>query len=202
MSTVFQDIETIKSFPPYKILALFGKSGAGKDTVQKWLVSNFSNMKGIVSCTTRPKREHEHDGIDYHFIDNIEFTKKVLDGTMLEATSFRDWFYGTPFDELDYNLINVGVFNIHGIECLLEDSRLSVLPVMIDAPDKTRLKRNLSREKNPDCEEICRRFLADEKDFSDIPFDYEIFMNYDEQRGFFNVQNIPKVAEFIKDDIH
>ena len=59
----------------YKVLALFGKSGAGKDTIQKWLTTNY-NMNGIISCTTRPKRDYEKDGVDYHFLSNEEFAQK------------------------------------------------------------------------------------------------------------------------------
>ena len=98
----------------YKLIALFGESGAGKDTIQKWMVSKLEGTKGIVSYTTRPKRDYEVEGKDYHFLTNEEFAIKVLDGTMLEATSFNDWFYGTSIDELDKDKINIGVFNIHG----------------------------------------------------------------------------------------
>ena len=161
-----------------KVIALFGKSASGKDTLQKMLVKNYPNTKGIVSCTTRPPREGEKDGVDYNFLSVEEFTKKVLDGTMLEATSFRDWFYGTPLESLDPSVINVGVFNIAGLEAILEDTRLDVYPVYVWADGKTRLLRSLWRESRPNCEEICRRYLADEKDFSELDEDFEYaFLN-------------------------
>jgi guanylate kinase len=97
---------------------------------------------------------------------------------MLEATSFREWFYGTALDQLDKDKINIGVFNITGVECILDDPRLDVVPVWIHASDKTRLRRSLNREDNPDCKEICRRFLADEKDFDEMDdFDYFGWIN-------------------------
>lgn len=161
----------------YKIVALFGESGAGKDTIQKWIVSNVPRTKGIVSCTTRPKRDYEVEGVDYHFLSSAEFAERILDGTMLEATSFNDWFYGTPLEALKPDVINIGVFNIAGIECLLEDSRLEVYPIWIWASDKTRLQRALNREKDPDYSEICRRFLADQKDFANIDFNHYVFIN-------------------------
>ena len=183
----------------YKILALFGKSGAGKDTIQKWLV-NTQNVNGIISCTTRSKRDNEIDGIDYQFVSTEDFAKKVLDGSMLEATDFNGWFYGTPLSALQEDKINVGVFNIHGIECLLQDSRLDIIPVYIQCFDKVRLLRCLQREKNVDCYEICRRFLADEKDFEDIEFEYITYDNsYDTLTGFFGILNLPEVNNFIKD---
>lgn len=162
-----------------KILALFGKSASGKDTIQKWITANFPNLTNkIISCTTRPPRSGEQDGVDYFFLSDEEFAKKVLDGSMLEATSFREWFYGTALDQLDPDKINIGVFNITGVECILNDSRLDVVPVWIHASDRTRLRRSLDREDNPDCKEICRRFLADEKDFDEMDdFDYFGWIN-------------------------
>jgi guanylate kinase len=162
-----------------KILALFGKSASGKDSIQKWIVSNYPQLTNkIVSCTTRPPRSGEQNGVDYFFLSDEEFAKKVLDGSMLEATSFREWFYGTALDQLDPDKINIGVFNITGVECILDDPRLEVVPVWIHASDKTRLRRSLDREDNPDCKEICRRFLADEKDFDEMDdFDYFGWIN-------------------------
>ena len=162
-----------------KILALFGKSASGKDSIQKWITTNYPQLTNkIVSCTTRPPRSGEQDGVDYFFLSDEEFAKKVLDGSMLEATSFREWFYGTALDQLNPDKINVGVFNITGVECILDDPRLDVVPVWIHASDRTRLRRSLDREDNPDCKEICRRFLADEKDFDEMDdFDYFGWIN-------------------------
>ena len=76
-----------------KVVALFGKSGAGKDTVQRYLIDAYPNdAKGIVSCTTRPKRDYEQHGVDYHYLTTEKFAEKVLNGEMLEATEFNDWF--------------------------------------------------------------------------------------------------------------
>ena len=164
-----------------KILALFGKSASGKDTIQKWITTSFPNLTNkIVSCTTRPPRSGEQHGVDYFFLSDEEFAKKVLDGSMLEATSFREWFYGTALDQLDSDKINIGVFNLTGVECILDDPRLDVVPVWVHASDKARLRRSLDREDNPDCKEICRRFLADEKDFDEMDdFDYFGWINED-----------------------
>ena len=159
-----------------KILALFGKSASGKDTLQKWIVNNVANTQKIVSYTTRPPREGEQDGIDYHYISQPEFCSKVLSGEMLEATSFRNWFYGTSIEALDKTKVNVGVFNPAGIRTLLDNTDLWVIPVYINATDKTRLLRSLNREEDPDCHEICRRFLADEEAFEDLGFNY--YMTY------------------------
>lgn len=161
----------------FKIIALFGKSASGKDTIQKYLVSNLINTNEIVSYTTRPKRDYEIEGVDYHFITEEKFKNLVQNNKMLEHTEFREWYYGTCIDTLKKDKINIGVFNLDGIHKLLEDERLMVIPIHIWAPDKIRLQRSLNREENPDCAEICRRFLADEKDFNEkmnfVALEYE-----------------------------
>ena len=180
----------------YNILALFGESGVGKDTIQKWIVSTHPEINGIVSCTTRPPRDYEEHGKDYWFLSVEDFAQKVVDGSMLEATSFNDWFYGTAIESLDINKINVGVFNIQGIECLLDDkSRLNVIPVRVITRGKERLIRALTREENPDCYEICRRYLSDIKDFNDVEFEYEFFYNEGELDIF---QSEEKQLEVVK----
>lgn len=164
----------------YQVVALIGKAGAGKDSIQKATCELHPLMfHPIVSCTTRPAREGEIDGVDYHYITLNEFTRKVLNGDMLEATEFRDWFYGTTLDSLSKDKINIGVFNPAGVEALLEDPRLDVIIFEVVAPDKQRLMRYLNREETPDCAEMCRRYFTDEKDFSALDFDRYRIDNWD-----------------------
>lgn len=164
----------------YQVVALIGKAGAGKDSIQKATCELHPLMfHSIVSCTTRPAREGEIEGVNYHFISLNDFTRKVLNGDMLEATEFRDWFYGTTLDSLSKDKINIGVFNPAGIEALLQDSRLDVIVFEVNAPDKQRLMRYLNREELPDCAEMCRRYFTDEKDFSDLDFDRYQIDNWD-----------------------
>lgn len=160
-----------------KIIALFGESGSGKDTIQKYVTKHMVYTQNIISYTTRPKREYEKDGVDYHFIDDNQFKDNILQKKMLEYTEFRNWYYGTGIDSLCPTKINIGVFNIDGLKTLLKDTRLQVAPIYIYTPDKIRLERSLNREDNPDCTEICRRFLADKKDFEKFDFPYLTYEN-------------------------
>lgn len=91
---------------------------------------------------------------------------------MLEATEFNNWFYGTPIEALNEEKVNIGVFNPAGIDALLSDPRIEVIPLYVIAPDKIRLLRSLNREENPDCAEICRRYFTDAKDFANIDWEY------------------------------
>ena len=126
----------------------------------------------IVSCTTRAPRDYEQPGVDYHYLTLEEFTMKVLNGDMLEAVEFNGWFYGTSIDALCADKINIGVFNPAGVEAIIQDARLDVEVVRVICDDKTRLIRALEREETPNCAEICRRFIADKRDFAALDFNY------------------------------
>lgn len=177
-----------------KIIALFGKSGAGKDTIKKELLNVLDNSTGIINNTTRPKREYEIDGVDYNFISVKEFTKKILNNEMVEAACFNNWFYGTSIESLSKEKINIGVFSPQGINCLWSDSRLQILPIYIDVSDKTRLLRQLNREENPNCTEICRRFSTDEKDFQDDKYDFD-YCSFNNENNNINLENILHIIE-------
>lgn len=152
-----------------KIFAIMGKAGSGKDTILRKVMDGYSNkFHEIVSCTTRPPREGEQHGVNYYFLSIEEFTEKVLNGDMLEATLFNDWHYGTMRTGLSRDKINIGVFNPDGVRALLENDEIDVTVFYVRAGAKQRLLRQLNREENPDVQEIIRRFSADEEDFGDL----------------------------------
>lgn len=157
-----------------KVIALMGKAGSGKDTILTALTHRYSNeYNEIVSCTTRPPREREIDGVNYHFLTLDEFHRKEMDGDMLETTEFNNWYYGTALSSLLMDKVNIGVFNPAGVRSLLKNKTIDLTVYYIWASDKERLIRQLSREQEPDVHEIMRRFTADENDFSnlnDIPY--------------------------------
>lgn len=164
----------------YKIVALFGPAGSGKDYIQKKIMNTHwgkNNLHEIISYTTRPPRENEVDGVHYYFITNEHFMEKTTNKKMLGYKSFRGWYYGTSLDNLDINKINIGVFNKNEIEAILKREDCEILPIFIYTYDKLRLMRQLVREINPDCYEICRRFQTDREDFLDLPFTYTIIEN-------------------------
>jgi guanylate kinase len=154
----------------YNLVAIYGKSGAGKDTLLKRLC-RYRKYNKVISYTTRPQREGEVAELDYHFIDNFTFLGKVAQNKMLEYVEFKDgWFYGTCIDDLRTSKINIGVYDPHRLMSLIElakkePDKYNILFCFLDASDKTLLSRSLNREEYPDCQEICRRFLADKEDF-------------------------------------
>ena len=111
----------------YKIIALCGKSGAGKDSLMMAIFSHLEKyLNPIISHTTRPKREKEIADKSYHFVSEDEFLTLIDENKMLETTSFNNWYYGTSIDSLSNDKINIGVFNPDGIMSLLEDNRIEL----------------------------------------------------------------------------
>ena len=126
----------------YKIIALIGEAGCGKDTIMKQVLAAAPDrFNEIISCTTRPPREGETDGVNYHFLTQDEFIIDVLANKMLEHTNFNGWNYGTSKDALREDKINIGVFNPAGIYALKdkEDIELEVYRVIVS--DKERMLR-------------------------------------------------------------
>lgn len=98
---------------------------------------------------------------------------------MLEYTNFNNWYYGTGLNSLNKDKLNVGVFNPAGIYSLKKREDIKLLVVKVEVSPKERMLRQLNRETDPDCSEIARRFLTDEKDFKKLDFHYFTIWNED-----------------------
>ena len=161
-----------------KIFCVMGKSATGKDTIyQKLLSESKLELKRIIPYTTRPIREGEVEGREYHFCNEDDVERLSRDGRIVELraydTVYGIWKYFTVddgnirLDEENYLLIGTleaytKIRNYFGKD--------KVLPIYIEVEEGERLLRAISREKSQDIpkyEEMCRRFLADAKDFSE-----------------------------------
>ena len=82
-----------------KLFIISGPSGVGKSTLVNALLQG-DECKGllhrVITYTTRPLREYEQDGIDYHFITTQEFKEKIKENFFLEFSTWYDYYYGTP----------------------------------------------------------------------------------------------------------
>jgi guanylate kinase len=155
-----------------------GKSATGKDTVYKKLLADESlALKKIVTYTTRPIREGEKSGEEYFFIGEEDVKRLSEEGKIVELRAYDTvhgiWKYMTVEDEnLDpasgQNYLIIGTPESYE-KCVAHFGNDVMVPVLITVDDGVRLERALRRERkqeNPKYEEMCRRFLADAKDFS------------------------------------
>lgn len=161
-----------------KIFYIMGKSSSGKDSIYRKLESTEEfGLKRLVIYTTRPIRDGEKEGREYYFTDENKLEEFRRTGKLIEArtyeTVYGPWIYFTADD----GQVSGGNDNYLGIGTLESYEKLKayygaeyVIPIYIQVEDGERLQRALLREReqdNPKYEELCRRFLADQKDFSE-----------------------------------
>lgn len=77
------------------LIVVSAPSGGGKTTLCERLLGEFQEIIYSVSCTTRPPREGEVDGIDYYFISEEEFERRLKEGEFLEHAVVHGHRYGT-----------------------------------------------------------------------------------------------------------
>ncbi|NIR42920.1 MAG: guanylate kinase [Gemmatimonadetes bacterium] len=87
----------MSSFP----VAICAPSGAGKTTVCRALLEASDDLLFSVSATTRPPRQGERDGVDYHFVSDEEFRDMAERGALLEWAEVHGRLYGTPRSNLE-----------------------------------------------------------------------------------------------------
>lgn len=160
-----------------KIYCIMGKSGTGKDTLFRRLMADPSlGLKPFITYTTRPMREGEREGVEYHFIDEKALARFEQERKVIERREYHTvkglWIYCT-IDDGGIDLEKGSYLTIVTLQAY--DSFRSyfgpdaVVPLYIDVDDGIRLERALHRERkrtHPEYEEMCRRFLADNQDFS------------------------------------
>jgi guanylate kinase len=82
------------------LVLISAPSGGGKTTISKQLLAARPQMTRAVTCTTRPPRSGERDGVDYYFLDAGSFLKRVQAGNFLEHATVYGNSYGTLKSEV------------------------------------------------------------------------------------------------------
>ncbi len=161
-----------------RIFLLMGKSTSGKDTIYRNLIEDRElALKKVVPYTTRPQRSGETDGVQYFFKTEEEYQLLKASGKIIEErtyhTNYGEWRYFTADDgQIDLSKGDYLVIGTLESYCYIRDyfGKENVEPLLIDVEARIRLKRAMHREEkqeNPRYDEMCRRFLADEEDFSE-----------------------------------
>ena len=160
------------------IYCLMGKSASGKDTIyNRLLAMERLHLRRVVPYTTRPMRSGETDGQTYVFCTEQQVADFEAAGKIIELRAYHTmygiWNYLTADDgqiclaESDYLMIGT----LEAYEQIRDYFGMDkVCPVYVEVDDGLRLQRALDRERaqdQPKYAEMCRRFLADEEDFSE-----------------------------------
>ena len=160
-----------------KIYYMMGKSSSGKDTLFKEVKKALPWLQTITLYTTRPIREGERDGVEYFFVSEDTLNAYENQGKVIEQRAYDTvhgiWKYAT----VDDGQINLDTSDYLVIGTLQSYERMQkfygpdkLAPIYIEVEDGERLARALARgreQKTPKYAELCRRFLADTKDFAE-----------------------------------
>lgn len=161
-----------------KIFYIMGKSASGKDRIYSAVLEKRElGLKRLVLYTTRPIRSGEENGREYFFVTDSDFSDMEKKGCIIEKREYHTvegiWRYFTADD----GQVNSGEADYIGIGTLESYMKIkeyfgeeTVCPVYIEVEDGERLLRAIGREKiqeKPRYAELCRRFLADQEDFSE-----------------------------------
>ena len=157
----------------FNIIILIGESASGKSTLEKELVNRGFNK--IISYTTRPIRQNETNGIDYHYISKEDFLNKLHEGFFAEHTIYNEWFYGIATEDCINDAI--AVVEPHGFRQLAQMDGINVISFYIKVDERERLIRMVKRGDN--LLEVFRRIFSDQGvfQFIDQEVDYVIDNN-------------------------
>jgi len=169
--------------PPIKgiLLAVSAASGTGKTTLLRSLLQEMDNLHLSVSCTTRPKRTGERDGVDYHFVSTEEFIKRRERGHFLEWAEVFGNLYGTPAQSLHRQLED-GLDVVLEIDfqgaAMIRKLYPSSVTLFLLPPSKELLAERLRRRSRDTSAAIARRLAKAAREISHFAeFDYLVVNN-------------------------
>jgi len=138
-----------------RVAVLAGPSGAGKTALQTAMISASGGcMRRLVTTTTRPPRDGETDGVDYHFVDHAAFEQLVAQGELLEHETIGQHRYGSTLAAVaaagSRGYICLAVLGVEGAErySLLHGQTLCQRLFVVDTPPEAiavRLGRAFAR---------------------------------------------------------
>lgn len=178
-------------------------SGSGKTTIARMLLEEVDKVRFSVSATTRPARPGEKHGVDYFFLSEEEFDRKIDEGDFLEWEFYNDRRYGTLRSEVD-KLMEKGYFPLLDIEVkgALNVKRMyggRSLAVFIQPPSLEELERRLVKRGTEDERTLASRLKLAKKEMQYANrFDY-IVVNDELEEAFRQVKQI--VELFIADKL-
>lgn len=193
-----------------KIYCVMGKSSSGKDSIYHEIMEKGAlGLKPIIPYTTRPIRDGEQDGREYHFCTEDTVQRLQDAGRIMELRAYNTVYGVWKYFTVDDERINLSKNNYLYIVTLEGYTKIReyfgadrVVPIYIEVEDGERLMRAIAREQKQDVpkyEEMCRRFLADSADFCD-----EKLVEAGVVRRFQNndfVQTVQEVTAYIADEI-
>jgi len=155
-----------------------GPSGVGKGTLVRALLEIRPDLVYSISCTTRPRRRGETDGVDYRFVDPATFDRLVQEGAFLEFAEVFGHRYGTPAGPIVVALadgrdviLEIDVQGARSVRRAVPDAVL----VFLVPPSEEELLRRLRGRRTEGEEQLARRLERAREELGDRSwFDHEV----------------------------
>ncbi len=152
-----------------KVFVITGPSGVGKGTLIRLLRERVPELELSVSATTRPPRPGEVDGVEYHFLDEDEFARRIEQGDFVEWASYSGRSYGTLRSELDRRT-EAGAPVVLEIEVQgarqVRDALPEALQIFIRPPSESALRDRLVGRGTDVTAEVERRLEVAERELA------------------------------------
>ncbi len=166
------------------LVVLTGPSGVGKDAVFSRMRELGRPLHFVVTATTRPKRDHEVDGVDYIFLSEAEFRDKISRGELLEWAEVYGNLYGVPKSQVTTALregndaiVKTDVQGVRNIEKVAPDA----LFIFIAPPDTETLSHRLSQRKTETAQALEVRLRTAQEELKEAA-DYEhVVVNHNDR---------------------
>ncbi len=150
-----------------KVFVITGPSGVGKGTLIRGLLERVPGLELSISATTRPPRPGERDGVDYYFLSEEEFERRVRGGDFLEHARYAGHRYGTLRSELERRLkagsgvvLEIEVQGARQVRAAMPDA----LAVFIAPPSLAALEARLQGRGTDNPEQVRRRLQSAERE--------------------------------------
>lgn len=145
------------------LFVISGPSGAGKGTIVRGVLRRKPDLELSISCTTRPIRPTERDGIDYRFISRRDFLAMRDRGEFLESAEVYGNAYGTPRGPIDAALAAshsvIAEIDVQGAAAMKRALPESIL-IFIEAPSLDDLFLRLRGRGTEDAVALSKRLRA------------------------------------------
>lgn len=176
------------------ILVICAPSGAGKTTLIRRLLKEFPNLTYSISCTTRPPRPGEKEGVDYSFISKEAFLEMRAKKLFAEWAQVHGNFYGTPlentWDKLTQGKDVVFDIDVQGAEQLKQSLGALGAFVFISPPSKQELARRLLTRNTETREAIRQRLQNAEKELREAHWFDALIINDDLERAYDDLRSV------------